>query len=503
MNKTTATNPLIWSDFPDPDLIRVGEVYYMVSTSMHTMPGCPIMKSLDLVNWEMVNYVYDRFEDNDAHNLMDGQGIYGQGSWAASLRYHKGTFYVCFNCNDMDRFYIYQTQDIENGTWERTVIEEFLHDPALIFDEGKPYIIYGCGDIRIIELTKDLAGIKPGGINQLLLESKKENMALRCEGCHAYKINGQYYLLFIEWPEDGHQRRRQICYRSDKLLGSYQRKVILDDDMDYYNQGVAQGAIVDTTNGEWFAIMMQDHGAVGRIPILMPVKWTDGWPILGVKGKVPFKVEVPLTAVPTKPYVSSDEFDYQEDKLDLNWQWNHNPDNKLWSLKERPGYLRLKTGSLTNSVLLARNTITQRTEGPDCTASTLMNISNMKAGDYAGMIALQDKFAAVGVKAGQNSKNYLTLSVNVGNGGEKVVEEKLFKGSLIYLRINFDFVNNVDLARFYYSINGEEWFQVGNQVKLEWTMKHFMGCRIGLFNYAGLESGGYVDFDYFHYQKKI
>jgi len=186
----------------------------------------------------------------------------------------------------------------------------------------------------------------------------------------------------------------------------------------------------------------------------------------------------------------------------LNWQWNHNPDNKLWSLTERPGYLRLKTGSLTNSVLLARNTLTQRTEGPVCTASTLMDISSMKAGDHAGMIALQNKFATVGVKAGENSESYLTLSVNDGDGGERVVEEKLIKGSLIYLKIDFNFVNNVDLARFYYSMNGEKWVQIGNQVKLEWTMEHFMGCRIGLFNYASSEPGGYVDFDYFHYQKE-
>ena len=178
---TTIHNPIIWADVPDIDTIRVNDNFYMVSTSMHSMPGCPIMRSKDLAHWEIVNYVFETFEDCPSHNLEDGKGIYANGSWAASLKYENDTFYVAFNCNDTHHFYIYKTNDIEEGEWERICkIEGFLHDPALFFeDDGTPYIIYGCGEIQIVELKKDLTGIKEDGLNQLLLSTPKENIGLR------------------------------------------------------------------------------------------------------------------------------------------------------------------------------------------------------------------------------------------------------------------------------------------------------------------------------------
>lgn len=212
---TAITNPMMWSDVPDVDVIRVYSAFYMVSTSMHSMPGCPIMKSVNLKDWEIVSYVYDTFEDNDAHRLLDGTGIYGKGSWAASLRYKDGIYYVCMN-----QFYIYRTNDIEHGVWERSVIPGLHHDPALLLDEDdRNYIIYGNGDIYIKELTGDVTAVKPGGINQLLLEGERTGMGLRIKGCHAYKLHGNYYLFFIEWPKTGNKRRRQVCYRSSGLRG--------------------------------------------------------------------------------------------------------------------------------------------------------------------------------------------------------------------------------------------------------------------------------------------
>ncbi|MFW5982223.1 MAG: glycoside hydrolase 43 family protein [Halanaerobiaceae bacterium] len=502
MSKTILRNPVFWADLPDPDLIRVGEFFYMVSTSMHSMPGCPIMKSRNLKDWEIVSYVYSTFEDNDAHNLLNGEDIYGQGSWAASLRYYQGTFYVCFSSNDMNQFYIYYTKDIEKSDWDRYVIDGLYHDPALLFDDGRVYVIYGCGDIHITELIEDLSQVKPGGVNQLLLETKKENIGLRCEGCHAYKINGYYYLLFIEWPSDGNQRRRQIAYRSKELLGEYERKIIFDDDMGYHNKGIAQGAIFDTEDGDWYAMLFQDHDAVGRIPYLLPVNWEDGWPMIGIDGKAPEELEIPLPPSSPVPLVISDDFDYQENKLAVNWQWNHNPDNQKWSLTERPGYLRLKTANVTDNVLHARNTLTQRTEGPFCTASTKMDISNMKIGDYAGMIALQNSFGAIGIKVDENGDRYLRMSVNAGDGSEKELESKIFNGETVFLKIEFNFKDSVDIANFYYSIDGDDWFKFGTPLQMKYTLDHFMGYRIGLFNYASQEIGGYVDFEYFDYNLK-
>lgn len=501
MNKTVITNPIIWADVPDVDPIRVGSSYYMVSTSMHSMPGCPIMKSNDLKHWETAGYVYDSFEDNDAHNMMNGSNIYGQGSWAASLRHHNDTFYVCFSSNDTRRFYVYSTKDIENGPWERSVIEGLRHDPGLLFDESRVFVFSGNGGIYITELTADAAAVKPGGINRLLFETERDGIGLRCEGCHAYRLNGYYYLLFIEWPRTGNQRRRQICYRSKELLGPYERKIVLDDDLGYHNKGVAQGGLFDTPNGDWYAMLFQDHDAVGRIPCLVPVTWENDWPVFGMDGKVPERFEADWPEAPAKPLVISDEFDYGEDKLALNWQWNHNPDPTLWSVTERPGFLRLRTGSLAGSVVQARNTLTQRTEGPACTGEVLLDTAHMNPGDHAGLVALQSQFGTVGVRVMEGGEKFVTMCVNGGNGEEKVLDNYRLDNRTVHLKIHFNFEDSVDLAVFYYSLDGTEWTAIGEPLKMRYTLDHFMGYRIGLYQYSTANIGGCADFDYFRYKR--
>lgn len=503
MNTTTIRNPVIWSDVPDVSVIRVGDWFYMVSTSMHTMPGCPIMKSHNLKDWELVGYVFDTLEDNAAHNLQDGKGIYGRGSWAASLRYHEGVFYVCFSSLDVNRFYVYKTRDIENGPWERHVIERLLHDPGLLFDNGRVFVFYGNGDIHIAELTSDATALKEDGIHQRLLETETEGIGLRCEGCHAYKMNGYYYLFFIDWPRVGHRRRRVLCYRSVKLLGPYEHRVVLDDDMGYMNQGVAQGGIVDTPAGEWFAVLFQDHHAVGRIPCVVPVAWEDNWPVFGKEGKVPeqFTANLPEGSESVKPLVVSDGFDYEVNKLALNWQWNHNPDHRLWSVTARSGWLRLTAGSTTDGILHARNTLTQRTEGPACSAETLLDSSAMKPGDHAGMIALQYHFGTVGIQVKDNDERYVVMTVNGGDGTDKIAEMLPYGEHQIYLKVSFDFRESKDIAKFYYSVNRTEWKPLGEPVQLKYTLDHFMGTRIGLFHYATIQSGGFADFDFFDYKK--
>ncbi|WP_337102689.1 glycoside hydrolase family 43 protein [Paenibacillus sp. YIM B09110] len=509
MNWTTITNPIIWADAPDPSVIRVGSTFYMVSTSMHSMPGCPIMKSEDLLNWELVNYVYDTFEDNEAHHLQDGKGIYGKGSWAASLRYNDGKFYVCFSSLDMNQFYVYTTSDIENGEWERNVIQGLHHDPSMLFDDdGRVFVFHGNGDIRITELTADATALKPDGINQLLLETDRDGIMLRAEGCHAYKVSGYYYLFFIDWPNIGNKRRRQLCYRSSDLLGPYEHKLVLDDHMHYRNNGIAQGGIIDTPDGDWYTVLFQDHGAVGRIPCVLPVAWENGWPVLGQDGRAPQTYEVKLASTSPKPLVISDEFDYDVNRLELNWQWNHNPDPDNWSVTDRSGYLRLTTGHLANSVEFARNTLTQRTEGPACIGTTVLDAANMQPGDRAGLVALQYVFGSVGIQVDGNGDRYVAMSVNGradGSEGEITVERTKYEGTRIYLQIEFQFDNGdrEDIAHFRYSSDGEEWQSIGSPLQLHYKLEHFMGYRFGLYNYATKQTGGFVDYDYFHYKKLV
>ena len=503
MSSTMIQNPIIWADVPDPSVIAVGDYFYMVSTSMHSMPGCPIMRSRDMANWEIISYVFDTLEDNDQHNMVDGKNIYSKGSWATCLREHNGVFYVCFSSNDTRQFYVYRSSSIEQGEWKRSVIKQLFHDPSLLFDEDRVYVIHGNGNIHITELTSDLRSVKEGGLNQLLLEGKSEGMGLRAEGCHAYKLNGYYYFFFIEWPRDGNQRRRQICYRSESLLGPFELKVVLDDNLGYRNHGVAQGGIVKDVNGKWYAMLFQDHDAVGRIPVVVPVTWEEDWPVFGVNGKVPESFEVSLPYTSTRPIVCSDEFDYKENKLALQWQWNHRPNEQLWSVTERTGYLRLTTGALAHSVLEARNTITQRTEGPSCICEVAVDVTQMKPGDHAGLVALQNWFGTVGMQVDSEGKRAVVMTVNDGDGQEQIVETIPCDAPVVYFKIQFEFEDSIDLAYFYYATSEGDWMSIGQPLKMRYTLDHFMGYRIGLFNYATAQSGGYVDYDYFHYWKKV
>ena len=496
MSKAILKNPIFWSDVPDVDVIRVGDAFYMVSTTMHVMPGCPIMKSKDLVNWEIQSYIYDIIDDNDAYNLKDGKNVYGRGQWATSLRYNDGVFYATFVCNDMNSTYVYYTDDIESGNWKRHVYEGIYHDMGLLFDDGRAFMFYQCGEIKIVELKPDLSGILEGGINQLVFSTPKENIGLRCEGCHAYKINGYYYLIFIEWPTDGNERRREVCYRSKELLGPYERKIILDDDLGYHNKGVAQGAFFDTADGDWFAMLFQDHDAVGRIPCIMPMTWEDGWPVIGIDGKVPHQFETPFEETEKYHMVISDDFNHNENKLSNQWQWNHNPDNDNWSFTSRSGYLRLTTAQMATGILDARNTLTQRTEGPKCICQTAIEIDNMKVGDFAGLVALQSNFGTVGVKIADDNKKYIVMSDKNGE-----VESVPFEGNKVYVKIYFDYEDSRDISDFYYSIDGKNWIKIGKELKMLYTLDHFMGYRIGLYNYATKELGGYADFKYFDYKR--
>jgi beta-xylosidase len=492
-------NPLLWMDYPDPDVIRVGDTYYMVTTTMHMMPGCPIMKSRDLVHWEMVSYLYDIIEDNSAYRLEDDKNAYGKGQWAASLRYYEGRYYISFDCNDLNKTFIYYSDDIESGNWNRHVLDGIYHDSSLLFDQGHLYIIYNGGDIMITELEPDGSAVKKDGIHRLLFKTPADQIMLRCEGCHAYKIGEYYYLQFIEWPFDGNKRRRQICYRSKELLGEYERRVILDDDMGYCNCGVAQGAMVDTPSGEWLAVLFQDHGAVGRIPQLVPVAWIDGWPVMGIDGKAPSEILVSQAAATTEPLYGSDDFNHSENKLSHFWQWNHNPDPLLWSFTENPGWLRLRTGRITDQVLQARNTLTQRTKGPTSSMSVHLNTEGLQPGDCAGFIALQSHYGTIGVEVDNKGNQYIVRKSGLPKQETREELRELLTQRELYLRIFFDFTEGSDLASFYYSLDQKEWKLAGAQLQLQYTLDHFMGYRIGMYCYATKVSGGYADFKSFEY----
>jgi len=485
-----AHNPVIWADVPDPSIVRVGDTYYMSSTTMHMNPGVPIMKSNDLVNWETVNYAYDILINNNAMNLKNGQEAYGDGSWASSIRYHNGTFYVVTFSYSTNKTHIYQTDDIENGTWQSYTLSTVCHDPSLLFDDDRVYIVYGIDDIKIIELNADATAIKSGGLSKVLIPDASQiagtGFYVTAEGSHIYKIDGKYYVFLISWPAGS--MRTELVYRADSLTGSFEGRIALKYD------GIAQGGLIDTPDSNWYAFLFQDHGSVGRIPYLVPVTWEDGWPVLGTSGRVPTTLEIPVENDSIPKIVASDEFDWNTD-LPLVWQWNHNPDNEHWSVTERPGYLRITNGRVDSGFLDTQNTLTQRTFGPECSGVVAMDVSHMQDGDVAGLGALQKNYGFVAVKMSGTSKS--VVMVNASSGTANEVESVPLNRDKIYLRIACDFKNKIDRAYFYYSLDGYKWNVIGNTLKMSYTLPHFMGYRFALFNYATIATGGYVDFDYF------
>lgn len=490
-----AQNPIIFADVPDMSMIRVGDTYYMSSTTMHMSPGVPIMKSTDLVNWELVNYGYATLDDVPELKLENGQNAYGRGSWASCLRYYKQSYYLSTFSGTTNRTYIYSTKDIEKGPWEVHTFSPSYHDHSLFFDDdGRIYMIWGAGQLQLAELKEDFSGIKDG-TERVLIDNASapagDNIMLRAEGSQLFKVNGHYYLFNITWPRGG--MRTVVIHRAESLNGPWEGRLALQD------KGVAQGGLIDTPDGRWYAYLFRDYGSVGRIPYLVPVHWENEWPVLGIDGKVSDTLDLPASKSLIPGIVASDEFEREPDDADLPlvWQWNHNPDNSLWSVRERKGFLRLTTGRIDQDVLQARNMLTQRTFGPVCSGSTAIDISNMKPGDVAGLILLQEKYGLLGVKY-QNGQKQLVM-INAGSGTPEEIESLPLEQSVVYLKAVCDFTNRTDLAHFYYSLDGQSWTKIGSTLHMEYLLSQFMGYRFGLFNYATKEAGGYVDFDFFQF----
>lgn len=495
----TFTNPIMWGDWPDPDVIRVGDDFYFVSTSMHYVPGCPIATSKDLVNWRIIGYAVDRYDEDPRFDLKGGS-LYLNGSWAPSIRHHNGRFYVAF-CTpngwgiDKGRFSICEAEKPE-GPWRRTIFPEFLYDPGLFFDDdGRVYVVHGQHTLYISELNKDVCSVKGKPVeiwNKGFKDSQTWGTSFGMEGSHMYKINDMYY---ITCPAGG-TKGWQVCLRSKSIYGPYEHKIIVEDDRSYPGNGLHQGGMVQLKNGDWWFIIMQDRGPIGRVPSLLPVKWVDGWPMLGANGKDAIVYAKPNTSTKGVVSVPSTTDEFNKKKLDLQWQWNHNPDDSKWSLTERPGYMRLKA-LLAKDLKNARNTLTQRVQGPSSHATVEMDITGLKDGNVAGFGIFEFPYAYVAVKQDKGVRK--VVMCNDGNIIETPIEN--FTSNKLWIRARAtdkDFT-----ARFFYSTDGAEFRPIGNVLQmglgLIWT-----GNRFAMFNFSTSDNGvdGYADFNWFRFVGK-
>lgn len=474
-----ARNPLFWADYPDPDIIRVGEYYYLVTTTMHLMPGCPIMRSKDLQHWETVSYVFDELKDTPAYDLKDNATKYGQGQWATSLRYHKGKFYVLFVTNGVQGSWIYSTEDPEKGWKLHSHLKGFYHDASLFFDDDdRVYIFSGSGSVDITELEGDLSKEKEGGFKRHLEVQDADDNGL-LEGSRVIKKDGYYYLIMISWPRTG---RHQLAYRARTLDGRWEKRDILTDNFDRFGN-VGQGTVVDGKNGEWYGVIFQDRGGVGRILTLSPCRWIDGWPIIGdEEGHV-----TPCAEVST---------------VTLDRQWNHNPDKTAFTYNAKKQTLELRTNQLSQNLYSARNTLSWRMWGPECSDTICLDISKMKDGDRTGFAAFNGDSGILTVCQDGNKTSLTMTDESVVLDREKKVSDNKVKEvervditgkKKVWLVINGDFNLGRDIATFAYSTDGKNFQKIGSDFKMRFDYRRlFMGTRYAVFNYATKQKGGKV-----------
>ena len=428
----TYTNPLFYDEFSDPDILRVGDDYYLAGTTMHTVPGLVILHSKDLVNWENISYCFDRFDfGDDAFSLKNHQEIYGQGIWAPCIRYANGQFYVYSNVNGKG-LQCYTSKDIR-GPWKHHNMQGRIYDQSVLFDDdGKIYAIHGYGEVKCTELKPDMSGPIEETERTIIPEGNAVG-----EGHHMYKINGMYYLISTDYKPNG----RTLCSRAKSIWGPYETITITADETFGYHAAsltqvpkgekyrigqdgtkfgipevdkdatactnIHQGGIVQDQSGQWWALLMMDFHSIGRTVTLAPITWKDGWPMLGLEGNLGraprtwLKPNVTSVAVPQQqtaphaPYQRSDDFNGKQ--LGRIWQWNHNPDDKKWSLTN--GRLRLQSMP-AEQLMWARNTLTQRVIGPKSIATVELYVGGMKEGDVAGLGNINVPCSWIGVEQG-------------------------------------------------------------------------------------------------------
>ncbi len=507
----TFTNPLFYDEFSDPDLIRVGDDFYLTGTTMHSMPGLPVLRSKDLVNWTFVSYAMDKLDLGPGFRLEEGKSVYGQGIWAPSFRHHDGKFYIFSNVN-RHTTQLFTAED-PAGPWTHQSMKRTLHDLSVLFDGGKAYVIWGYRGIRFAQLTGDLLDIVPGTEREIIPPG-----AGMGEGLHFYKIDGKYFITSA-WYEG---RMRMPAARADRPEGPYEVNPAISRDEDFGmppgnrlndvwgrkrplaitagdrsvtgRLSMHQGGIVQTPLGEWWGFSMMDYNSVGRLTALSPVTWKDGWPYFGLPGnlqRTPRTWVKPRTATPQKiavPYERDDDFSGAS--LQPIWQWNHLPVDSKWSLQERPGTLRLHALPAT-SLWDARNSLTQRSIGPLSTPTTVIDVSQLAAGDVAGLALFNLPHAWIGVERSRGG-----LMVAQFDELTQRFARRPIAGPRVWLRAECDFLT--ERAQFSFSSDGRKFEKLGEPFTMVFQLHTFQGVRYALFafNRLGAE-GGVADFDSF------
>ena len=490
-------NPVLFGDYPDPDAIRVGDTYYMICSEMNFM-GMRILSSKDMVNWQFLGSVYERLPGREYETMER----YGRGSWAPSLRYHNGCFYIYF-CTPEEGLFLARATN-PAGEWTRTPIKEGAgwEDPCPDWDkEGRAWLRrsqLGAGPIYLHRMNDEGT--------ELLDEGKIIFYGDGAEGPKWYDTEDGVLLLF---PQGGTSMGWQMALRGPSMEGPFESMRVCKQGETWIN-GPHQGALLDTPSGEWWFMHFSHCGVAGRVVYLEPVTWVDGWPRIGDPTDEPYcgqpvwmhkKPDLPEQPICCTP--TSDDF--SSEKLDLQWFWNHNPVDERWSLSRKPGTLQLKANKAEADIFAVRNMLTQRLIGASGFVTVRIDVSEMDIGQQAGLAAMgRDPFLYSVTKAEDGL--YVTIDYKgdvslkrqaCHSGAEEDWQHKLFKGPFpgneMYLR--FSIQNLVEL-RLAYSLDGKEFTYLRHDAFL--SECPWKGARIGLFTFRGDGWATFNDFKYIH-----
>ncbi len=476
-------NPVLFADYPDPDIIRVGRDYYFATTTFANVPGITILHSRDLVNWTIASHLVDRLDGRPQYDL-EGGNAYRKGLYASSLRHHAGTYYLA-NTPVGQKTRIYHAKDVR-GPWAYHELDREAFDPALFIEpDGRAFVATAStadGTITLLTLDAGLARVTA---------SRKIHYIKGAEGSKIIR-RGAYYYLFNALPP----RLGLTVSRARSLFGPWETRDQIDD-----KTGGHQGALVDLPDGRWFGFVMEDSGAIGRMTNLSPVFWRDNWPVWGTPaapGRVPERATKPVPGFAFAEPATSDDF--ARASLGLQWQWNHNPDPARWSLTDRPGWLRLRP-TVADRFWSARNTLTQKGQGPASRGEVKLDVRHLAPGDRCGFGTLGQYSGNLTVAPADDGRLAIEMELTedkVG-GAETQVRARTMvaRGDALWLRTDMDFTT--DRARVAYSLDGARWTTLGGSFPLAfaWRTGTFQGEQFALFCYAPGASRGWLDIDEF------
>ena len=495
----TYSNPILYTDYSDPDAIRVGEDYFMIASSFCNTPAVPLLHSKDLVNWKVINYIMDKlpFEYYD-------KPVHGCGTWAPAIRFHEGTYYVFIPMPD-EGIMMCKTTD-PWGKWSEPVYVRKVVgwiDPCPFWDEdGKAYMVTAFARSRIgfksmlymSPIEPDCSGVLDDG--QFIYDGHATQPTI--EGPKLYKRNGYYYIFA---PAGGVKPGWQTVLRSKNIYGPWEEKIVLHQGNSPVN-GPHQGAWVDTPDGQDWFLHFQDVGNAGRIVHLQPMHWENDWPVIGVNavdgcGEPVLRYKKPEVGVAYPIDTPEDSDFFEEDRLGLQWQWNANYKKEWYDLKDGQLLLHAQAADPKTQLCDISNLLLQKWPAPEFSITTCLHLEKMKDGDVAGLVSLGGCYTALAV---QKIHGKMSLQQRIGNWTkDDEVRTGLgeWNSDVIYIQMK---VEKETYRTFYVGTTEENLQPVGQMV--EATPGRWVGVKDGLFaiNEQGA-AGGSVAEDYFVYQE--